>query len=283
MTREQKLALIMGFALVLVVGVLVSDHFSKAGQGDALRTDGIDTAVAGGSYEQPRQLLVNSSLIDNTFATPETAPAPAPNPDRGSAAGSSRGFFDQMREQMNDVAGDLGSLPTAAMRTEPRDEPAAIPEFKMGESNLTLDRRDGARIYRVKPDDNLWKIAQREYGDGGLYTRLAEFNHDRVGDGGTIREGASLLIPDREVLLSYERGDERIVEREGARSVPDRADTPRVRTRSYTVERGETLSEICQRELGSGKRWREVVELNDGAIPDDGNVRRGQTIILPAR
>ena len=29
-TREHKLALIIGFSLVLVVGVLISDHFSKA-------------------------------------------------------------------------------------------------------------------------------------------------------------------------------------------------------------------------------------------------------------
>ena len=30
LTREHKLALIIGFSLVLVVGVLISDHFSKA-------------------------------------------------------------------------------------------------------------------------------------------------------------------------------------------------------------------------------------------------------------
>ena len=30
MTKESKLALIIGFVLVLVVGVLVSDHFSQA-------------------------------------------------------------------------------------------------------------------------------------------------------------------------------------------------------------------------------------------------------------
>ena len=30
MTREHKLALIIGFAVVLLVGVLVSDHFSQA-------------------------------------------------------------------------------------------------------------------------------------------------------------------------------------------------------------------------------------------------------------
>ncbi len=35
MTREHKLALILGFALVLVVGVLVSDHISGAERGVA--------------------------------------------------------------------------------------------------------------------------------------------------------------------------------------------------------------------------------------------------------
>ena len=43
MTREHKLALIVGFSLVLVVGVLISDHFSKA------RTARVDSRPAAAS------------------------------------------------------------------------------------------------------------------------------------------------------------------------------------------------------------------------------------------
>ena len=268
MTREQKLALIMGFALVLVVGVLVSDHLSKASRGDALQTGGLEGALAQRTDREVNPLLVNRGAVGDAFATPEV---PA----------EERGFFDRMRDGFEEAAGDVGTLPKAARTTETRER-SEVPEFVNGQSPMTADRPAGAKIYRVKPDDSLWSIAQREYNDGALHTKLAEYNHDRVGQGGTIREGASLLIPAKDVLLRYQRGDNRVVGRENARPTPQReAPTPRTRTVEYTVKKGETLSGICQRELGSGKRWREVVELNKGDIPEDGIVRIGQTILLP--
>ncbi|GAB4519875.1 MAG: hypothetical protein Tsb0013_23620 [Phycisphaerales bacterium] len=268
MTREQKLALIMGFALALVVGVLVSDHLSKASRDGSLNTDGLDGALARETQREVNPLLVNRGALDETYATPE------------------RGFFEQVRDEFERAADDVGTLPRALKTTDDRADDntvdrAGIPEIEMGKSTPTIDRPEPARIYRVKPEDSLWAIAQREYGDGALHERLALYNHDRIGAGGTIRTGASLLIPSKDVLLRYERGDDRLVgdgARRESRPAPERGPA----TRAYVVKKGETLSEICQRELGSGKRWREVVELNDGAIPENGSVRVDQRILLPA-
>lgn len=52
--------------------------------------------------------------------------------------------------------------------------------------------------------------------------------------------------------------------------------------RSYTIKRGDTLSIIAARELGSGGRWNEVYELNRdviGSNPD--GIRDGMVIRLP--
>lgn len=51
--------------------------------------------------------------------------------------------------------------------------------------------------------------------------------------------------------------------------------------RTYVVQRGDTLWSIATRELGSGKRWTEISDLNDGLQPKA--LKTGQTITLPAR
>jgi nucleoid-associated protein YgaU len=50
-------------------------------------------------------------------------------------------------------------------------------------------------------------------------------------------------------------------------------------TRPYVVKSGDTLSEIAQRELGSSRRWQEIIALNPGLDP--ARLRSGKSIQLP--
>lgn len=67
-----------------------------------------------------------------------------------------------------------------------------------------------------------------------------------------------------------------------ARDVADwlRAETPRPVKGTYEVRSGDTLSEISQRELGSARRWNEIVQLNPGLDP--GRLRVGARLVMPA-
>lgn len=49
--------------------------------------------------------------------------------------------------------------------------------------------------------------------------------------------------------------------------------------RTYAVRTGDTLSEIAQRELGSARRWQELVSANPGLDPS--KLRVGQSIRIP--
>jgi nucleoid-associated protein YgaU len=51
--------------------------------------------------------------------------------------------------------------------------------------------------------------------------------------------------------------------------------------RSYTVKKGDTLSEIAQRELGAASRWKEIFEANRGTISDPDKIFPGQVLTLP--
>lgn len=53
---------------------------------------------------------------------------------------------------------------------------------------------------------------------------------------------------------------------------------PKADVATYTVRSGDTLADIAQRELGSAKRWTELVKLNPGVDPK--NLKIGATIRL---
>lgn len=48
---------------------------------------------------------------------------------------------------------------------------------------------------------------------------------------------------------------------------------------NYTVQFGDTLSSIAQKELGSSARWQEISELNN--IPGPYRIKRGQVLKMP--
>lgn len=58
---------------------------------------------------------------------------------------------------------------------------------------------------------------------------------------------------------------------------------PSVETKTYVVKSGDSLSEIAQREMGDGDRWKELYEANKGAIGDDPDlIHPGTELTIPA-
>ena len=52
--------------------------------------------------------------------------------------------------------------------------------------------------------------------------------------------------------------------------------------RSYTIEKGDTLSGIAKRFYGKAKYWRQIHEANSAAIDNPDRIFPGQVITLPA-
>jgi nucleoid-associated protein YgaU len=51
--------------------------------------------------------------------------------------------------------------------------------------------------------------------------------------------------------------------------------------RTYTVERGDTLSEIAQRHYGRARHWRAIFDANRGILDDPDRIHPGQVLTLP--
>ncbi len=53
--------------------------------------------------------------------------------------------------------------------------------------------------------------------------------------------------------------------------------------RTYTIEKGDTLSKIAKEQLGRSSAWRDIFEANRDVIDDPDRIFPGQVIKLPPK
>jgi nucleoid-associated protein YgaU len=68
----------------------------------------------------------------------------------------------------------------------------------------------------------------------------------------------------------------------GGKEMPGVTGAKAAGSRFYTIQSGDSLSRIAQRELGDGNRWNELFEANREVIEDPDMIYPGQQIRIPA-
>ena len=258
MTKESKLALIIGFVLVLVVGVLVSDHFSKAqqmsldtiGRGDSETQTPIaslgarESQAIGNAFQRP--IAQNPTLVE----VPEHQPViiSSKNP---------RSILDDAIEYVESI-----DLPEAAVYRK------NTPEQKQPEP-ITKLPEPKHEVYTVKSGDTLIGIARRYLGNGDRWQEIEALNADLLGPDLVLQVGMKLKLP----------GDARILTL-GSRDSTTKKSSD-AGTRTYTVKSGDTLGEIAYKLLGTSKRAGEIVKLNELESAD--TIFVGMTLKIPAK
>lgn len=301
MTREHKLALIVGFSLILVVGVLISDHVSSTTRSE-LPDFGHDeapvpVALAPATIEpeQPAQVAIRvpepepEPIVELHFGRqiPDSQPEEAAPSGRGpilasndvGAPANDPTLVERMREFGGRVVERAGrgdvDLPTLAQTSQGRQEPNGNADQTGGEASAPASRTSPpeppARWHTVERGQSLYTISQRYYGNGRHWRKLAEANQDRVGDDGTVRQGVRLRIPEN-------------LNGVAAASLPPagESESRTVQLREYTVQSGDTLGVISQRLLGTVRRTEEIVSLNSSIIEDADDIRVGMVLKIPA-
>lgn len=277
MTRESRLGLIIGFVLVLVVGVLISDHFSAAGRAEVAEVDPGSVRTPDTYFASPQRsiALLPSRPVEQTQAPPiepnQQRPRETPTftdtltPTRDAIAEGANDIFRSVQDEVRGALDDLRNGRTPRPATELDDRPGTI---EMGRPPT----REGVETYRVKPGDTLWSIAQEFYDDGHLHDELAAYNEGRIVPGGGLRIGATILIPGKGQLLLGEQP---------ARATPRNEVPATTQPDTYTVQPGDTLSGISQRLLGTAKRWDEILSLNSEQLDAPEDLRVGMELRLP--
>lgn len=232
MTRENKLALVVGFGLVLLVGILVSDHLSPAqnnaiadmtGQaapvppraqyrGDlaVLRTSAPpiqrhDDAERDFIYQDAEPAVQDRRVEARPQPRPETAVPPMAAPrfqKHHVAPGETLIHVSRKYYKTDDLAPALArhnniTNPSMVQVGHRLDIPPR--EILTGEASKTPTKRQASprepRTHKVARNESLWKIAAKHLGDGNRFTEIFELNRDQLKDADDVRPGMTLRIP----------------------------------------------------------------------------------------
>lgn len=278
MTRENKLALIIGFSLILVVAILITDHLSPA---QSVEFANLGPRSGSASSLELRATLPSGRGARNFVDTGDSGNQSAiesryHNDPEGtsSSAGESRARRVEPPRVINLQPGQVAAQLAVTAR-EPiemgvpieRDQPRRFSRF---------ETTGNVRLHPVQSGESLYGITRKYYGEITLAQALADYNQGRVRPNLQLRAGVTLRIPERWVLSGG--------------PAPVQSPTPRAKPvpagpeyTSYTIKSNDTLGEISLALLGTSKRWREIYELNDKIIANPDHLIPGETIRIPAR
>lgn len=245
MTREHKLALILGFSVLLVVGLLVGDHFSKARK--PVGAAGGDPAVASAQPGTVSPGRINDPLSLTSAPTPPTNPAMPPSTSGlGGAAAGTLAISDANGATMVEpiIMGTPGAARPAHMAGTDNPLGGGVSPGPGSSSNPSLD-------------DLRRQLERLSQNPGGPATGPGSATVAGVPPAAvTPPPAAHPSAP----LLPVSLGKERL----------------------HPVEEGETLYAIAKKEYGDGNLWKELAKYNASRVKGE-SVRAGVTLKIPPK
>jgi nucleoid-associated protein YgaU len=245
-TRELKLALIVGFSLLLVVTVLISDHLSKA-QNSRLSSE-IAENPALVKTQPPRERLV---------AEPPVTP-------------TTDGTRLAMNEQDAPLIPSPGPAPSPVV-----DEPVMIHQGK--------DRNEGALSKAIEGDNDLIvpgrgpAKAVPMAGVKTVATGMEDLVNKVAGATGAPQTVPPVPTqPDNQTTKGSSGPDQLPAPK--PESVTTKAEAS---GKVHQVAPGENLSKIARRYYGDSKHWKKIADANPKIVGKNGEVRVGVKITIP--
>lgn len=248
MTREIKLALVLGFGLLLFSGILVSDHLAARNRGDAE-----DIAV-----EDAKNMLGDGAgdARDERLAVRTGIPAVSPVSLSDGVAGQARPSHAD-GSVANPMQPDLiVAIDPTVQAMHPVQPPPA-----------------SERLYSVQQGETLASICRREYGSTKWLGALADYNKSTVPDPARMRVGVTIRLPEAAILTG-----ERVASAAPAVQ-PSAGPAPSGALRTYTVKPGDIPGRIAQTQLGSARHVDALMEANPGVDPR--RLKPGMVLNIP--
>ncbi len=109
-----------------------------------------------------------------------------------------------------------------------------------------------------KSNETLWAVAQDVYGDGRLFRAVYELNRNNIPNPEKLDLGTKLLTPPLEELVQNFSNH---VPRDLLPVAPSNS--------IHITAQGDTLFDIARQKLGQASRFNELIELNQGRLPQD--------------
>jgi len=252
MTREHKLALVVGFGLILFVGILLSDHLRRSTQAH----ETLPSAAANALWTMPDSLEPREPIrLADAVVPPRSEPATAPTQEPAHPArtidlvapASAPATITLVQARTEEAA-------PAIQDATPRTIPTPLPGVPRAPSFAT---------HTISEGETLQDISMSHFGTTRRWEEIASLND--ISRPERIRPGMKLRLPGVETSRPVAR----------ANPVASTGNT------TYQVREGDTLMGISRKTLGSTRRWVDIRDLNN--IEDASTLQPGRTLRIPAR
>ncbi|MBO1419674.1 LysM peptidoglycan-binding domain-containing protein, partial [Streptomyces sp. FH025] len=206
---------------------------------------------------------------------------------------------------------ELTHTPAVQAQLTPGVQRAALPAAQAAPALApAADQHPTYTVRDSRPADSLWTIAERQLGSGERWVEIAKLNDGRAMDDSGVRFDADRPIqPGWELLMPADaKPDEARGAGQASAQTPAQApaqtpapaagsgagagagtaEVPQAGTepgaggpKTVTVQSGDSLSAIAQRELGDGEAWPKLFEANKGVQAPGGERLTDPDVLEP--
>lgn len=285
MTRETKVGLLVGMAVILLISLLVNDFLAQMRKPTPAMRDfpqqAADVEHLRSSSLAQRQETTNT-YIDSASAQARRRAVllPGQTPD-----------IEQSSQQTVEPAPSIRFYPPDAVaRQRSISNTTTTPPDRDSSNTLTFGpirtepsrpaENPPAHWHNIEQGETLYHVAKRYYGDGEKWRAIRDANTDLVGDGGQVRVGARLRIPE-----ATDGRTQALAEPLNHASHTQAAagfTEQRFTAVEVTVQPGQSLSELARLHLGHENRWPLLLQANRDRLRDADEVYAGMKLRLPS-
>ncbi len=194
------------------------------------------------------------------------------------------------RKILEDAVGILGRNPESTILITGNADVRGTENY-----NLKLGKRraESVKSFMLEngiPEDRIRIVSRGKLDAVAPITDLVGMQKDRNAQF-MIAEVDEVMLPvpagaitskDTEPAVALPEGAQKVEEGKYIAETQENVESAvKVSTKEYTVQKGDSLWKIAERELGSGHRWQYLYELNKDRIRNSNKLRAGQKLIIP--
>ena len=291
MRRDTQIGIILGIAILVIIGVFLSTRTSdqnavipdlamseEVRQKSEIEEIDINDIFKKSKEAEPEEASsveytsdeaqVSEKVVKSTQPEeqPEKTLVETPEEDT-SLEGKWEGVAEEIVEEPEIAEQSVIIDDTEITYNIPSAEEAVIPEQEQQTSSYGVSTDT---IYKVQSNDSLFKIARKYYGDGEKWNKIFEANNDSMPDPDSLYVGQELLIPD----ITVEKETKQVFQTPVKKKRSVNVDT-------HTVEAGDTLYRLAEKYYDDPSVWIKIYEANEDTIEDQGLLKKGQILIMP--
>lgn len=279
MRRDTQIGIILGVVILVVIGIFLSTRTTVYEP----KTPDLKLPEEIVAESEIEEIDINELIAEakttmamNNTPTEEVQPIEVleeetpvePSKDNVTLEGKWEGIATASIEPEEAVAEVITEEPEIAVQIPPESE-ETITVLETKQEDVSVNA-----IHKVKPNDSLFKISRKYYGDAAEWYKIYEANKDEMSSPNALYIGQELLIPEitlaKKITLSMETPFKEKQDNELS-----------IKITKHTVVSGDTLYHLARKYYDDATMWYKIYEANEDTIEDKSLLVKGQTLIIP--